>query len=302
MRCTFFPRPSLAALVVAAVLASPAAAGEGGWIDLSKDKDSLKAWDGLTAEWLTGGDAALDAKNPRLLTARPGTGVLVNGPKGRARNLVTKKQYTDVEVHVEFLIAKRSNSGVKLMGLYEIQILDSHGKKVLTGDDCGGIYPRAEDKPKYHHIDKGVPPRVNAAKPAGEWQTLDITFKAPRFDAAGRKTANARFVKVLLNGQVVHEEVEVTTPTGSAWRLAKEVPSGPLFLQADHGPVARQGSARRPALAASRPRPRGLPQRPPAAAGGRAREGQAVAGRAVSGPARSAAATPPPTSPHPCAA
>jgi hypothetical protein len=221
------------------VLTATAAAGEGDWIDLTKDKESLKAWNGLTAEWSHGGDAALDVKNPRLLTALPGSGVLVNGPKGRARNLITKEKYTDVEVHVEFLIGKRSNSGVKLMGLYEIQILDSHGKtKELTGDDCGGIYPRAEEKPKYHHIDKGVPPRVNAARPAGEWQTLDITFQAPRFDAAGKKTANAKFVKVVLNGQVVHENVEVSTPTGAAWRLAKEVASGPLFLQADHGPVA----------------------------------------------------------------
>src|SRR5262249_44365876 len=162
----------------------------------------------------------------------------VNGPKGRARNLVTRQLYDDVEVHVEFLIAKGSNSGVKLMGLYEIQILDSHGKKVLTGNDCGGIYPRAEEKPKYHHIDKGVPPRTNAARPAGQWQTLDIAFRAPRFDADGKKTANARFVKVVLNGQVVHEDVEVSCPTGAAWRLKKEVARGPLFLQADHGPGA----------------------------------------------------------------
>src|SRR5262249_61960449 len=124
------------------------------------------------------------------------------------------------------------------------------GKKDLTGDSCGGVYPRAEQKPKYHHIDKGVPPRTNAAKPAGEWQTLDITFQAPRFDAAGKKTANARFVKVVLNGQVVHEDVEVSTPTGAAWRLAKEVPSGPLFLQGDHGPVALRNVRLRPLPAA----------------------------------------------------
>ena len=145
------------------------------------------------------------------------------------------------------MISKGSNSGVKLNGLYEIQILDSHGKtKELTGDDCGGIYPRAEEKPKYHHIDKGVPPRVNAAKPAGEWQTLDITFRAPRFDADGKKTADARFVKVVLNGQVIHEDVAVHYPTGSAWRLAKEIPRGPLLLQADHGPVAFRNVRVRP--------------------------------------------------------
>jgi hypothetical protein len=132
------------------------------------------------------------------------------------------------------------------MGLYEIQIFDSHGKKELTGSDCGGIYPRGEQQPKYHTIDKGVPPRVNAARPAGEWQTLDITFRAPRFDADGKKTVDARFVKVVLNGQVIHENEAVHYPTGSAWRLAKEVPRGPLLLQADHGPVAFRNVRVRP--------------------------------------------------------
>src|SRR5437870_4352858 len=118
MRCLLATGRFLLCLLVLSFLTATATADEGGWIDLTKDKESLQAWNGLTADWAHGGDAALDAKNPRLLTALPGTGVLVNGPKGRARNLVTKAKYTDVEVHVEFLIAKRSNSGVKLMGLY----------------------------------------------------------------------------------------------------------------------------------------------------------------------------------------
>ena len=101
----------------------------------------------------------MDPKNPKRLTDKPGEGVLVNLPRGRAEDLFTKEKYQDVEVHVEFMIPKGSNSGVKLMGLYEIQILDSFGKKQVSGDDCGGIYPRAEDKPNYHHIDEGTPPR-----------------------------------------------------------------------------------------------------------------------------------------------
>jgi hypothetical protein len=184
------------------------------------------------------GSVEVDAKNPRRLQATAGKEIVVNCPKGRAHDLVTKQQFGDVAVHVEFLIPKGSNSGVKLMGLYEIQIVDSHGARELTGADCGGIYPRAELQPTYHHIDKGVAPRTNAARPAGQWQTLDIVFRAPRFDAAGKKTANARFVKVLLNGQVVHENVQVQYPTGHAWRLQKEIPRGPLLLQGDHGPVA----------------------------------------------------------------
>jgi hypothetical protein len=216
------------------------------WIDVTPGAKALEAWEGPTNEWMIAGSVALDPKNAKRLQAEPGKGIVVNSPKGHGRDLVTKQKFTDLAVHVEFLIPKGSNSGVKLMGLYEIQIVDSHGVKELTGADCGGIYPRAELEPTYHHIDKGVPPRTNAARPAGEWQTLEITFKAPRFDAAGKKTANARFVKVVLNGQVVHDNVEVQYPTGHAWRLKKEMPSGPLLLQGDHGPVAFRNVRIRP--------------------------------------------------------
>ena len=230
------------------VLLAPCAgmgADDRGWITLIGDGpgDVWKAPG--TKGWLTGGGAEINPKNPRRLLALPGKGVLVNGPAGRLPDLVTRQQFTDVEVHVEFLIPKRSNSGVKLMGKYEIQITDSHGKRKLSGDDCGGIYPRAALRPRYHSIDEGTPPRVNAAKKAGEWQTLEIVFKAPRFDDRGKKTANARFVKVTLNGRVIHEDAEVKYPTGAAW-VTKEHATGPLLLQADHGPIAFRNVRIRP--------------------------------------------------------
>jgi hypothetical protein len=147
---------------------------------------------------------------------------------------------------MEFLIPKGSNSGVKFHSLYEIQILDSYGKKELTGDDCGGVYPRAEMSPRYRHIDKGIPPSKNACKPPGEWQKLHAIFLAPRLDAEGKKTANAKLVKVTLNGVVVHENVELKTPTGHNW-VKQEVATGPLLLQGDHGPVAFRNVRVRPA-------------------------------------------------------
>ena len=175
--------------------------------------------------------------DPARLAGVDGRGVLINGPAGRTRNLLTKQEFGDLEAHLEFLIPRKSNSGVKLQGLYEIQIVDSHGTKRLTGSDCGGVYPRAELLPRYHHLDDGYAPLVDAAKPAGEWQTLDLVFKAPRFDGSGKKIANARLVKVVLNGKIVQENLELQAPTGHAWRLP-EVRRGPLLLQADHGPVA----------------------------------------------------------------
>ena len=215
-----------------------------GWIDLT-GPPNFDAWKPPTGAWTFVGAAHLDPEDPKRLSTDPGASVLYNGPTGRTINLVTKEKYGDLEVHFEFLIPKGSNSGVKLGGVYEIQILDSHGKTKLSGSDCGGIYPRAELLPKYHYLDEGHPPRTNAAKPAGEWQTLDLSFRAPRFDASGRKESNARFLKVVLNGALIHEDVEVATPTGHAWVL-KETPTGPLMIQADHGPVAIRNLRIRP--------------------------------------------------------
>jgi hypothetical protein len=219
------------------------AAAEEKWIELTPGKD-FSAWKGPLGDWLAASSVALDPDNAKLLAARPGEGIFVNGPKGRSKDLITRQLFKDVEVHAEFLIPRGSNSGIKLMGLYEIQILDTFGARELTGDSCGGIYPRAELKPKYHYLDNGTPPRVNAAKPAGEWQTLDIVFTAPRFQA-DKKIRNAKFVKVTLNGQVVHENVEVLYPTGHAWHNP-EVAEGPLLLQGDHGPVAFRNVRIRP--------------------------------------------------------
>jgi hypothetical protein len=227
---------TLAFLSILTTASATALADEREWTDLI-GKDNFDAWTGPTGEWFVAGNARLDPANPKRLKGEDGSGVIINGPTGRTKNLVTKDQFGDVEVHLEFLVPKGSNSGIKLQGVYEIQIYDSWGVKTPKGSDCGGIYPRAELKPKYHHIDEGYAPRENASLPPGEWQTLDLIFQAPRFDAEGKKVASARFVKVALNGKAVHEDVEVPTPTGNNWKN-KETPKGPILLQADHGPVA----------------------------------------------------------------
>jgi len=232
------------ALGLALALHPLARAGDDAPIEL----DGLDAYRGQTGAWAVVGGVHLDPENPRRLAADPGTGVIYNGPAGRTTNLVTRQAFGDVEASIEFLVPKGSNSGVKFAGRYELQIFDSHGKKTIDGGDNGGIYPRAELLPFYHHLDAGTPPRVNASRAPGEWQTLEVSFRAPRFDAGGKKTANARFVKVLLNGQVIHEDVEVASPTGHAWHT-KETPTGPLFLQADHGPVAFRKIRLRPSEA-----------------------------------------------------
>ncbi len=189
-------------------------------------------------KWDVAGDAALNSDNIRRLVGKAGDGVLINGKEGKCPSLVTKRRdYRDVKLHVEFMVAKGSNSGVIFHGNYEIQILDSYGVKKPTAGHCGGVYPRAESKPTYHHIDKGSPPRVNAAKPPGQWQTMDIIFQSPRFDKTGKKTAHARFVKVVHNGKVIQEDVEVPYACGPNWNR-KQYPQGPIIIQGDYGPIA----------------------------------------------------------------
>ena len=193
----------------------------------------LSAFRGETGDWLIAADAMLDPKNENRLAWTSGAGVTVNGPKGSTGHLVTKGEFGDCRAHIEFMVPKGSNSGVYFQGRYEIQVLDSWGVKAPGSGDCGGIYERWKDDKGY----EGRPPRVNASMPPGQWQTFDVWFRAPRFDAAGKKTANACFVKVIHNGKVIHENQPVTGPTRAAM-FDDEKPLGPLMLQGDHGPVA----------------------------------------------------------------
>src|SRR4051812_1444550 len=159
-------RLSLTCLALSTLFLAVAPAADDGWVTvIAGTAKDLAAFDGKTDGWQAASAVAIDPANVRRLTLTPGDGMLANGPAGRAADLVTKQKFTDVEVHAEFLIPQRSNSGVKLMGLYEIQITDSAAVAAdkLTGDHCGGIYPRAEQRPRYRYLDKGFPPLVNAA-------------------------------------------------------------------------------------------------------------------------------------------
>ncbi|RLE07344.1 hypothetical protein DRJ00_08320, partial [Candidatus Aerophobetes bacterium] len=149
------------------------------------------------------------------------------------QDLATESSYGDCELHIEFVVPERSNSGVYLMGHYEIQILDSWGETELKFSSCGGIYARYINGQEVG----GKPPRVNASRPPGEWQSYDVIFRAPKFDDTGRKISNAVFERVVWNGVVVHENVEVEGPTRASMP-GPERPQGPLMLQGDHGPVA----------------------------------------------------------------
>ena len=224
-------------LAIAACLAFCGSGPDETWLELIGDK-GLDQWKKPEGDWVAAGEVTLQDGNDRKLSWKPGKSSVVNGERGRTRNLFTRIDHSDVEAHIEFTVSTGSNSGVYFMGRYEIQILDSWGRKKVGYGDCGGIYHRWDSKRgRGKQGFEGHGPRVNASKAPGEWQTFDVIFRGPRFDGDGRKIANARFVKVIHNGKVVHENVEVTGPTrASAWN--DEKPRGPMMLQGDHGPVA----------------------------------------------------------------
>jgi hypothetical protein len=205
--------------------------------------DSLAAFQPVTANWQLAAGLTGDPRRDKTLTATPGSGILVcnpgKSPETRG-HLFTAWEHGDLELDLEFLLAPGSNSGVYLQSRYEVQLFDSWGKPAPTSADCGGIYQRwdaARGAGKQGY--EGTAPRANASRAPGLWQKLHIEFQAPRFDAAGQKTKNARFTKVLLNGFLIHENVEVTGPTRSAlFENGPEAPLGPLMIQGDHGAVA----------------------------------------------------------------
>ncbi len=170
-------------------------------------------------KWVVG-TAEMDPDNPSKLKVEPGAGQLVNPPSGQ--DLFTEEKFGDGIFEVEFMVPKGSNSGVYLMGEYEVQILDSYGREKVGPGDLGGLYGAAA-------------PKVNASKKPGEWQKFVIDFRAPRFEG-DKRVAKAKFVKVTLNGQVIHENVEMKGPTPGGL-TGREAPSGPLMFQGNHGPV-----------------------------------------------------------------
>jgi hypothetical protein len=122
--------------------------------------------------------------------------------------------------------------------LQDDTILDSFGQAEPGSGDLGGIYQRwDETRPTGQYGYEGIAPTQNVARPPGEWQTFDITFRTPRFDDAGRKIRHATFDEILLNGVLVQANVQVTGPTRSA-PLAGEQATGPIAIQGDHGLIA----------------------------------------------------------------
>jgi hypothetical protein len=142
----------------------------------------------------------------------------------------TRRRFRDFTLHLEFRTPfkpeargqSRGNSGVYLLGQYEIQVLDSFGLDGLQ-NECGALYRQRA-------------PDVNMCYPPLSWQTYDVDFEAPRFDETGRKVKNA-VITVRHNGVPVHSRVELTGPTGGAQRRAESGGPGTINIQNHGNPV-----------------------------------------------------------------
>ncbi len=149
-------------------------------------------------------------------------------------SIETVEHFGDVQLHVEWRTASpprgegqdRSNSGVFLMGRYEVQVLDSWESITYADGQAGSIYGQ-------------YPPLVNASLPPGSWQSYDIIFRRPRFDEAGQLTVPARMT-VFHNGILVHEDAVLIGPTSHRVRAPYEAHPDrqPIGLQ-DHGELVR---------------------------------------------------------------
>jgi len=167
-------------------------------------------------------------------------------PKGGA--IQTQKAFGDCQLHIEWATPtpprgkdqNRGNSGVFLMGKYEIQVLDSYDNVTYADGQAAAVYGQ-------------YPPLVNASRPPGEWQVYDIVFRRPQFSADGRVLKPAR-VTVFHNGVVVQDNVELLGPTANKRRVPYEAHASelPLSLQDHSHPVRFRNIWYRPLADAAR--------------------------------------------------
>jgi hypothetical protein len=190
-----------------------------------------------TKSWQIAGDVMADIEKENKFYTSTGNGILVNisDEKRHGDNLITKSEYGDIELELDYMMAKGANSGIYLQGLYEVQLLDSWEVLNATAGDNGGIYGRWDPKGREGY--EGYAPRVNASRAPGLWQHLKISFQAPRFDPSGKKIKNAQIKRVELNGVVIHDRIELLGPTRGAMNKTEKA-KGPLLFQGDHGSVA----------------------------------------------------------------
>ena len=179
-----------------------------------KDLAQWQAEDGSAAKWVV---------RDGFVEVKPGTGMLVS-----------RRGFGDAQLHIEWATPtppkgegqERGNSGIFLMGIYELQVLDSYQNDTYADGQAGAIYGQS-------------PPLVNATRPPGQWQTYDVVFHRPHFKADSSVERPARMT-VFLNGVLIQDNFELSGPTAHQRRppYSAHADKLPLKLQ-DHGNPVR---------------------------------------------------------------
>jgi hypothetical protein len=186
----------LAALPMASTLAQSGNARQLPMTELPLNE--LGAFRPAAGNWKIAGDVTADLDKKGVLNAGKGQGVLVNLPDDKNKdNLTSTFEHGDMDLELDFLMAAGSNSGIYLQGRYEISS-STAGACATPRPATAAAFTNGGTTAnrKARRVTKGYPPRLNAAKAPGLWQTLKISFQAPRFDGSGKKIANARMVRV----------------------------------------------------------------------------------------------------------
>ena len=209
---------------VSVLAAEPVAVFDGTNLDEWEVKKKKKGEN----QWVVG-EPKVEGDSKAFTIGKKGAGkgkAMVNNVSGHGQSwdIYSKKKFGSCRIEVEFMVAKGANSGVYVMGEYEVQILDSYGKKKMGNGDMGAIYG-------------AKPASSNPCKKHGEWQKYVIDVQAPKFDKDGKKISNMRFIKVELNGTVIQKDIEMKGPT-PAGVTGKEAAEGPVMFQGDHGAVS----------------------------------------------------------------
>jgi hypothetical protein len=212
-------------------------------INLQAQSSTQLTLDSFTNNTGTWSSVAEVSTNPLTSKELSGSGkgaIMLNQPtkKNPGTDIISSEIFGDVDLKMTYMMGEGSNSGVYLQGQYEVQLYDSWKETTPRAGGNGGVYERwDESKPDGQKGYQGYAARQNVSKAPGVWQNLEVSFRAPRFDAAGKKTENARFRHIKLNGVTIHEDLELFGPTRGALK-ATDVATGPIRIQGDHGPVA----------------------------------------------------------------
>jgi len=211
---------------------------EEGWIPLINGVD-MKGWKYLDEQkagsWTAAKGVFWDqVAEPKSLKAVSGDGDrLVNLPfEGGAGNIISTETVGNMELYVEFMIPEGSDAGVYVHGLYELQIWDSYGiEPRLQASKTGTLT-------YYNNRQDAVFPLLRAEKPHGQWNAFHIWFQAPKFDTSGEKIENAKFLRVLLNGELIHENQERIEGAHACPEIPEATKNPVVMLQGGYGPVA----------------------------------------------------------------